>query len=398
MYFVARLTIVFAILISAFDASAAKSCKETDGDHYPCCCVIGSTGTCESDANCKELEGTCVPANEHFRCTAGQNSEVSILHGTRSAKPIDALIFVQQRGNVQRGDFVPPPLDASISPTEVRKREGCPSSNTRQRAMACVQFPDRAPKQSEVKLEDGRVILSERPCHSIWYACEYEFPKDFEPAFPWVSSRARIGRGNAPPQDDYCTTISRSIRNETLIQDERKHATCLIDHGCTFKEEAGGARIGAVVCNEVSLERKRDLIQKSQDYAAANFGRNTTVTRFLAYKEPKQDTNVQGSVKPAQQQPPRPAESSQGFKDVATRVQVNPSSIWVFATNSNEKAAKCSINLGFSYTDNGAKRTSRSTAEPIINPKFDGVMHNISGAYINIQLEGIPSVSCRAAS
>lgn len=384
------------IALASSNALSAKTCTEVNGKDYPCCCVIGNTGTCESESTCKEISGTCVPPDEHFRCTAGQTSQAkpSWFVWESASRRESNIILVQDRGTVQRGNVVPPPLDTSISPYEARKRDGCPRNDSRLPATACAQFPDREPKQSEVTLRNGVIVISEKYCYSLWYSCEYDFPKDFEPAFPWgLSARARIGRGNAPAQDDYCTTMARSARNETLIQDEKKRAACLTDHGCEFKVADGGARLGAVSCPDVSLERKRDLIVRSQAHVAANFGKRMTVTRFIPYQEPKQDPTVSGGPSKAGQEP-KAREAKPPFKSVTTRIQVNPSSIWIYAQNPNASGAKCSVSVRFSHSDFGTRKTISSSAEPRIVANYDGVMHNISGAYVDIRLEGQPAISC----
>lgn len=394
---VALLRVFFALFaLTSSSAFPAKTCTEVNGKDYPCCCVIGNSGTCESEKGCEEISGTCVPRDEHFRCTAGQTSRTKPSWLVLESLPRNSpnIVLVQDRGTVQRGNAVPPPLDTSVSPYEARRRDGCPRNDSRLPASACAQYPDREPKQSEVTLRDGRIVISEKYCYSIWYSCEYDFPKDFEPAFPWgLSARARIGRGNAPPQDDYCTTMSRSVRNETLIQDEKKRAACLTDHGCEFKVTDGGARLGTVTCQDVSLERKRDLVERSQAHATANFGKRMTVTRFIPYQEAKQETKV-GGGQTTNAQDPKAREVKPPFKSVTTRTQVNPSSIWIFAQNPNASSAKCSVNVRFSHSDYGTRRSTSSIAEPRIGANYDGVMHNISGAYVDIRLEGQPAISC----
>lgn len=391
-----RLFFFALVALASSNVYSAKTCTEVNGKDYPCCCVIGNTGTCESKKACDEISGTCVPQDEHFRCTAGQTSRAkpSWLVSESAVRSNSNIIHVQDRGTAQRGNAVPPPLSLSITPYEARKRAGCPRNDSRLIATACAQFPDREPKQSEITLLNGSLVISEKYCYSIWYSCEYDFPKDFEPATPWgLSSRARIGRGNAPSQDDYCTTMARSVRNETLIQDEKKRAACLADHGCEFKVVEGGARLGAVTCPDVSLERKRDLIERSQAHVAANFGKRMTVTRFIPYQDPKPETRVSGGPSTSTTES-RNREAKPPFKSVTTRTQVNPSSIWIFAQNPNTSGAKCSINVRFSYSDFGTRRSTSSTAEPRIGANYDGVMHNISGAYVDIQLEGQPEISC----
>lgn len=381
------LTTLMIWLFLSSPVHAAKTCAQVEGDDYPCCCVIGSTGTCENSKNCTEISGTCVPESEHFRCTAGSEKNLSRRLGFTTSLSRPSFVFTQNVG--------PPPLSDRITPAEARRREGCPNSETRKRAMACTQYSNRIPKQSEVTLADGSVEIHEKECYSLWFACTYEFPNDYVAPGVWATSRDRMGRGNSVPQDDFCLVTASSVRNETIIRDEGARAECLKDHGCTYTTTEGGTRIGAVQCPAVDLERKRDLLSKAQE-RSVNLGRNRVVTRVIPLK-----VNEVAGSKPgpttSEKANPTKKEPSVGAAagSISSSIQVNKSSIFVFGKNPRNVSAQCSIQLVFTHNDFGVRRRVPISQQVGMPPGFDGIMLTISGAYVDVELVDAPKISCQ---
>lgn len=365
---------------------SAKTCAQVEGEDYPCCCVIGSTGTCESSGNCNEIGGNCVSENEHFRCTAGvEQSPLGIL-GIQKSPRNSSLVLAQAGG--------PPPLSDRITPAEARRREGCPSSATRKRAIACTQYSNRSPKQSEVTLDDGSVEIHEKECYSLWFACTYEFPTDYVAPGVWTKNRDRIDRGNSLPQDDFCLVAASSVRNETIVRDESARAECLKDHGCTYDAIEGGTRIGSVQCPTVDIERKKDLILKTQE-RSANLGTGRAVTRIIPLKTATVSGNQRAITTPDKGTAKRESTERGTSASITSRIQVNKSSILVFAKNPRNTSAQCSIRLAFTHNDFGVRRRVPINQQAGLTPGFDGVMLQISGAYVDIELEDTPSISCQ---
>ena len=365
---------------------AAKTCAQVEGDEYPCCCVIGGTGTCESSENCTEIGGKGVSENEHFRCTAGvKQTHLSAL-GVQKSLRESSLVLAQT--------VVPQPLSNRVTPEEGRRREGCPRSTTRKRALACTQYSNRSPKQSEVALADGSVEIHEKMCYSLWFACTYEFPDDYVAPGLWITNRDRIGRGNSLPQDDFCLVAASSVRNETIVRDESARAECLKDHGCTYTTTESGTRIGAVQCPTVDIERKKDLVLKVQE-RSANLGSNRVVTRIVPLKAievsgSQRTPNAPDKVTPTKREPTAGA----AIAPISTRIQVNKSSIFIFAKNPRNSSAQCSIQLVFTHNDFGDRKRVPINQQADLTPGFDGVMVKIAGAYVDIELVDKPNISC----
>ncbi len=78
----------------------------------------------------------------------------------------------------------------------------------------------------------------------------------------------------------------------------------------------------------------------------------------------------------------------------ATRVQVNPSSIFIYAKNTEDRAYVCSIAYTWSHDDFGTRRSQTVSTTANVPKGFDGVIHSLTGSYVRVQMESGPNISC----
>jgi len=82
------------------------------------------------------------------------------------------------------------------------------------------------------------------------------------------------------------------------------------------------------------------------------------------------------------------------FAAPATRVEVKPSAIFIYANNQEDRAYTCSISYTWSHDDYGTRKSDTVNATAVVNPKFNGVIHSLTGSYVRVKLEGGASISC----
>jgi hypothetical protein len=78
-----------------------------------------------------------------------------------------------------------------------------------------------------------------------------------------------------------------------------------------------------------------------------------------------------------------------------TRVVVNPSSIFIYSSNSEDKGFNCALNFTWAHDSFGEKKVNRSSNSIFVPAKYsDGEILRIVGSYVNVRIEGPVDFQC----
>jgi len=78
-----------------------------------------------------------------------------------------------------------------------------------------------------------------------------------------------------------------------------------------------------------------------------------------------------------------------------TRVVVNPSSIFIFATNDEDKSYNCTINMVWSHNSFGERKNVNVSQTTSVAAKLkDGEIFRMTGAVVEVRIETGPSIAC----
>lgn len=79
----------------------------------------------------------------------------------------------------------------------------------------------------------------------------------------------------------------------------------------------------------------------------------------------------------------------------ATRVEVLPSAIFIYATNPDERSYNCSVSFVWSHDDFGTRKSQSVSTVVGVNPKVsNAIIFQLSGSYVRVQIEGSANISC----
>lgn len=78
-----------------------------------------------------------------------------------------------------------------------------------------------------------------------------------------------------------------------------------------------------------------------------------------------------------------------------TRVINNPSSILIYASNSEDRSYSCTINMVWSHSIFGERKSeTMSTTAGVSAHAKDALIMNLSGALVDVKIESGPNINC----
>ncbi|WP_343633716.1 hypothetical protein [Roseateles sp.] len=79
----------------------------------------------------------------------------------------------------------------------------------------------------------------------------------------------------------------------------------------------------------------------------------------------------------------------------STRVAVQKSGVLIIASNPDDRSYNCSISFTWSHNDFGTRKSQSVNTVAGVGPKVnDVVIYNLSGAWVDVQIEGGVNISC----
>lgn len=82
------------------------------------------------------------------------------------------------------------------------------------------------------------------------------------------------------------------------------------------------------------------------------------------------------------------------FGAPATRVEVQPSAIYIYANNREDRSYNCSISFTWSHENlDGTRISQQVNTSAGVPPKFNGVLFSIVGAYVRVRIDSGPSIN-----
>lgn len=78
-----------------------------------------------------------------------------------------------------------------------------------------------------------------------------------------------------------------------------------------------------------------------------------------------------------------------------TRVSATSSSVYIFATNNEERSYQCSIRFSWSHSRFGERKSDTVNSTTHVQAKLnDGLIYRLEGAYVDLRIDGDVDISC----